>query len=219
MNAFQVTLTSDKDVSVMFKAWNNTANEKTVSLTANTPVTITHQIGTATTNTSDAMYVFIAPNVADGSTGTVTFSNFSLLKANFAGDEDTSIKINNISYYESGYTVSSVENGFKIDFADKASGRWNNLQAVLVGTKLSEYTKLTGTVVSTVDISFIVKPYNSNDNEVNVQLKANESQNLEKILTVFDANQPVYFFVAFGDSDPTSGSVTVTNLTLSKATE
>lgn len=216
MDSYQMTLESDKDVSVLIKPFNNGANEYTVTLKANVAQTIVREIPNKTSNTLDGIYMFIAPGVADNSTGTVKISNFSLLKANHA--ETNEVNINKVSTYESCYTVNETTDAFTVNFDKDNTQKWNNVQAVL-GGDVSTFTHVTGTVESTVDVHVIIKPYDNSSNEKSLTLTANTAQSIDYSLEAANINsdKPVYFFIAWDDNDPLQGSVTFTNLKFSKA--
>ena len=213
-----VELVSDVDVKVMFKAFDNDDNNVNVELKAGEPQAVSYVLNHPELNDLTKNFiVFVDPGVADGTSATVTMTGFRLVRASTNFDVNGYARINKVNNAR-GQTVTTDANGdMNVAFSAAEAGWGTSMELLVSHVDLANAKHVSGTIVSDVDTRILLKPGNSNANEIFIDLEAGVPYALDTEFS--ESIDPLwgYFIILFAVPETTglSGNIVFKNFYLS----
>ena len=223
------TITSTVATTLLVKPQDNTGNETTINLAANTPYELDHKFANPLVKDWAKILMSVSTNNGDALTGKITFGGLTLKiddpekvsadpnPINLAGGY-----INNYSFASDCYKLRKIANGVKVVVENGKADGWENIQAEFTTTEdwfnLTEYTRVTAEVTATVDTNILIKPYNNGAFEHLETLTANETKYIDFTIAPAAADIANAMIVFIGTGGMAAGEVRIERFCVSRPT-
>ena len=227
-NKISGTITSDVNTHVIIKPADQGANEIKIALKADAPYELSHKFSVANNTGWMKLIVMISMEEGDALRGAVLFTNIT-----YSIDDPTKVlKDDNISSWSGAYLdnyhhindcyqASHPSNGVLEVNYKKDAPSWDNLQAKVAlpetWWEIKDYHRVTGVIVSSVDVNVLLKPYDNGAAEKSFQLEKDNPTYVDYTFSAeaCDITKSFIIFICCGDNaGALEGKVRFFNLAL-----
>jgi hypothetical protein len=209
--------TSDKDVHILLKAYDNNANEKHVDLKAGVPTIVDYDVDAATVDFSKNLVLFVGKDGDTNISGEILVEGLRLARgAACVEDLNGVVRFDRINGYDAQAYTPKINKSGDIELAwNKTAPGYQSVELFASANGAAKLTHLKAKLVADANVHVLFKPADNNANEHKVALTAGQEADVDfTIPNALDEGwgSKFVFFVCTDEGDALTGNVTLMNL-------